>query len=186
MTTATKPITLEEFMALPEYTEGHYELIAGEVITVHGFNGRQAIVASDLIHAVSRFAEDHDLGHLMIGGYFQVRSEPDWAVLPCGAIVSNARLSRIFREETAFDGGPDLAIEVITETNPAPHIARKISAYFDGGSRRIWVVDVPVRQVTVHRDDRTSRTLREGETLTSDDASFTVDGFELPLHELFA
>jgi hypothetical protein len=40
--------------------------------------------------------------------------------------------------------------------------------------------------VTVYRPDGTARVLHTGDTLTSDDAAFTVERFELAVAEIFA
>jgi Uma2 family endonuclease len=58
--------------------------------------------------------------------------------------------------------------------------------YLDAGSERVWVVRPDSRTVTVYRADRTARILRQPEVLDSDDAGFTVNGFELPVAAVFA
>jgi hypothetical protein len=49
----------------------------------------------------------------------------------------------------------------------------------------VWVVRPEARTVTVHLRDGDSHTYGIGDTLTSDDAGFGIDGFEMSLDDLF-
>ena len=66
-----------------------------------------------------------------------------------------------------------------------PEIAAKVETYLESGSQRVWVERHDDGTVTVHRPDWSARVLQRGETLTSDDAGFPVDGFTLPVEEIF-
>ena len=62
---------------------------------------------------------------------------------------------------------------------------RKVNGYLANGTSRVWYVFPEDRVIVVHRPDSTSRTFHVGDTLTSDDAGFAVDGFALSLADLF-
>ncbi|MBN8831892.1 MAG: Uma2 family endonuclease [Sphingomonadales bacterium] len=69
---------------------------------------------------------------------------------------------------------------------PSKLIQTKVETYLRCGSQRVWVVEPKTQTVTVHRPNSDSHTYHRGETLTSDDAAFAVEGFALPLDELFS
>ena len=79
-----------------------------------------------------------------------------------------------------------LAVEIISPTDRLTRAATKAGGYLDAGSRRVWVVNPRRRTVAVYRPDAEPRVLAVGGTLTSDDAGFEVDGFELMVDAIFS
>ena len=77
---------------------------------------------------------------------------------------------------------PDLAVEVLSEGNTPREMARKVSEYFDGDCRLVWLVDPRTRTVTVFTSAADEITLTEKQTLTGGDV---LPGFRLPLRKLF-
>jgi Uma2 family endonuclease len=65
-------------------------------------------------------------------------------------------VSLTFPEQTAgdankwFQGSPMIAVEVVSPSNSAREIARKISVYLHHGAHEVWVVYPEDRQVHVH------------------------------------
>ena len=49
-----------------------------------------------------------------------------------------------------LDGAPDLAIEIISESEDRSDAARKIVEYFESGARQVWTVQPLTKSVTVH------------------------------------
>ncbi len=45
---------------------------------------------------------------------------------------------------------PDLAVEVLSESNTKSEIDQKLREFFDSGTRLVWIVDLPSRSVTVY------------------------------------
>ena len=60
-----------------------------------------------------------------------------------------------------------------------------VAEYLAAGSERVWAVRPEQRTVIVFSADGEVRTLRIGDTLTSADAGFAVDGFALPVADIF-
>ena len=50
-------------------------------------------------------------------------------------------------------GAPDVAVEVVSPSDTAAEVARKVAEYLAGGSQRVWVVYPSVRRVVIHRAD---------------------------------
>jgi len=82
----------------------------------------------------------------------------------------------------AWDMVPDLAVEVVSESNSAQEVVQKVVDYLSGGSRLVWVVYPDVKQVHVYTDLTSARILTEPAELDGGDL---VPGFRLSLTELF-
>ena len=82
----------------------------------------------------------------------------------------------------AWDMVPDLAVEVVSESNSAQEVIQKVVDYLSGGSRLVWVVYPDVKQVHVYTDLTSARILTE---LAELDGGDLVPGFRLSLTELF-
>ena len=78
---------------------------------------------------------------------------------------------------------PDLAVEVLSESNTAEEMARKLREYFAAGVRLVWMIDPRDRTATVFTGPELSRMLDETHTLDGGDV---LPGFQLPLRDLFA
>lgn len=78
---------------------------------------------------------------------------------------------------------PDLAVEVLSPSNTAKEMERKLEDYFGSGVRLVWYVDPAKRTAEVFTAVGRSVVLREGDTL---DGGEVLPGFALPLAQLFA
>lgn len=77
---------------------------------------------------------------------------------------------------------PDLAVEILSESNTASEMGRKRADYFRSGTRAVWTIDPRAEAAEVHLPDNGSRTLRQGDTLTGDPV---LPGFSVTLTNLF-
>jgi Uma2 family endonuclease len=82
-----------------------------------------------------------------------------------------------------FLGAPDLAVEIISPSESARHIERKIALLLAHGSAAVWVIYPDSRTVHVHTPDRKSISLAQDEVLTLPDF---LPGWELPVSGIFA
>jgi Uma2 family endonuclease len=186
-TVAERLLTEEEFLALPEDPEGRkLELLDGKVVRMSQPGEEHARVARNLFLFLLSFARAHRLGEVFFDLGFRLRADPDRIVNPDVAMVAPGSL-RPDRDRTrTIPGPPALAVEVVSPTDRDRDIADKVLEYLEAGAQRVWVVRPTTRTVTVHRPDNTARTFHASETLTSDDAGFAIEGFALPVADVFA
>jgi len=79
---------------------------------------------------------------------------------------------------------PDLAIEVLSDSNTPAEMRLKREDYIRGGTRLVWIIDPDARTVAVYTQvDPPDRVLRVGDTLTGDPV---LPGFALVLADFFA
>jgi Uma2 family endonuclease len=77
---------------------------------------------------------------------------------------------------------PDLAVEVISPTDIAEDVETKLDEYLRAGTRLVWLVYVPTRNVWAYKPDGTAKLYRTADTLSGDDVLL---GFSVPVAELF-
>jgi Uma2 family endonuclease len=101
--------------------------------------------------------------------------------LPDVAFVSIARVPEERSRVPTL--APDLAAEVLSESNTREEIAQKIREYFQSGTRLVWVIDPPTRSVAVYENaGQPQRTLAVTDVLEAGDV---LPGFSLPVADLF-
>ena len=78
---------------------------------------------------------------------------------------------------------PDLAIEVISESNTPGEMQRKLRDYFAAEVRLVWYIDPRSRTAMVYTAVDNGELLTEVDVL---DGGAVLPGFSLPLNKLFA
>ncbi|MGE0600147.1 MAG: Uma2 family endonuclease [Dehalococcoidia bacterium] len=179
-------LTADEFWELPEPPQGgRTELVAGRVVTEMPVGRLHAKLAARLLRAIGDFVDQHRLGETHVELGHRTSRSPDSVRAPDVSFVAKDRLAG-----TASDGflefAPTLAIEVISPGDREGDVAAKVEEYFDGGAERVWIVRPRNKTITVHRPGGDAHTYTVRDTLSSDDAAFEVDGFELNLEQFFA
>lgn len=86
-------------------------------------------------------------------------------------------------DEPIPDLAPDLAVEVLSESNTVREMERKRKEYFAAGVRLVWIVDGKERTVTVYTGPEACVVLGEDQVL---DGGTVLPGFTLALRDLFA
>ncbi len=85
--------------------------------------------------------------------------------------------------EAIPDLAPDLAVEVLSDSNTPAEIARKLGEYFADGTRLAWVIDPDARTARAHTSPEVWADLTAADAL---DGADVLPGFLLPLADLFA
>jgi Uma2 family endonuclease len=183
MSTVTiRLLTFEEFERLPEQAEpGKRELLDGEVIEMppadreHGnFSEQIFIWLREAVAAAHVRGEAAELGEVHIEMGYR---------LPGSAYVQpDVSITHAAQEYAKYlNGSPAIAIEVVSESNTAEDMEKKVGLYFRYGAREVWRVYRDPVHIVVHLPDYTSRTIRQGSLTTP-----LLSGFELLLADLQA
>ena len=130
---------------------------------------------------VDAYADANDLG-VANGPDAHMRVESGDIRLPDVTFVSKARAPT--RDVPVPTLSPDLIVEVLSASNTAAEIDRKLRAFFAGGTRLAWVIDRRTRTVAIHRGTvGPAATLGEAGALDGEDV---LPGFAMPVADLFA
>ncbi|MDQ2898776.1 MAG: Uma2 family endonuclease [Acidobacteriota bacterium] len=181
MTTMTGPMTVDEFLALPEKEGVRMELSDGvlieEEITLGNANPRDERVKANFNRILVIFADQHQLGEVFPESIFKMKGsarEPDVAFISAKRLIPG-------RPETYLAGAPDIAIEIVS-SDKAAELERKIEQYFEGGAKFVWVAYPDRRVIRVCDPTLNARFLHEDQFLEAPDV---LPGFRVSVSKFF-
>jgi Uma2 family endonuclease len=162
-----------------------YEVVDGKIVENPPMGARESILASYLLVLISPIARSNRLGWVVNETLFMIDPARKLKRRPDVAFVSAERWSlklQVPASET-WDVVPDLTVEVISESNSANAVARKIDEYFKAGVRIVWVIYPITNKIYVYDSPTQVRILQLGDELNGEGI---IPGFHVPLSALFA
>ena len=182
MTTATRLMTAEELLNLPD--DGfRYELIRGELKKMSPAGQTHGEYASNINISLGAYAKSNRLGKTYVADTgFILATDPDHVFAPDMAFISNARLERHGESSGFFPAAPDVAVEVISPNDRYTEVEEKVADWLEAGCRAVIVVNPRRRSVNVHRSPTSVAALTESDELQVDDV---VPGWRMPVREIF-
>jgi len=177
-----EPMSLADYIALPEDDFFRVELAAGRLVREPAPGFRHGRIASRLARLLWKATGDSDLGEIFFDTGFQLVAEPPTVRIPDVAFMSATRLAEHETDKVFFTTAPDLVAEVLSPSNSASEMQRKVVEYLDAGAHLVWVIDPETETVTVYRGRDDIRVLEAEEVL---DGSAVVPGLEVEVDALF-
>jgi Uma2 family endonuclease len=101
---------------------------------------------------------------------------------PDVAFVTTRRADEQCQNVRAFEGAPDLAVEILSPSDAPAEVRIKVAEYLAAGTRLVWVVDPESKTVTVYSSLFAPRVVGEGDLLDGEDV---VPGFSVLVREIF-
>ena len=173
-------LSLEEFLALPEEEGVRHELDEGELITMPTPAVIHAVVVQRINLILSRYVYEHRLGEVLANVSYLLSRKPAKTVRqPDLSFVSRQRFANAIGS-VLFEGAPELAVEVVSPSDSASDLNRKVKQYLAAGAREVWIAYPDTRTVHVHRSSRIE-VFKESDTLTSD----LFPGWSVKIAEFF-
>lgn len=158
-----------------------WEIVAGELVRVHEVSQEGGGVWARLAARLVPFVTARGLGHVPVCGRFLLREQPRTERRPDLAFVRAERI-RQRPIPDLFPGAPDIAIEVLSPSDPVGDAAAKARDYLAAGAEEVWLVNEGFQAITVFRRGVAPRSCSPGEVLES---PTLLPGFALALEELF-
>jgi Uma2 family endonuclease len=187
---APQRVTLDEFYAITG--DRRAEVVDGVIVyldldlerdAVTGASLRHGSVTTRLAAALGAHVYPGGLGELFDGSTgFVLRRSPPLVRCPDVGFVRAERLPGGV-PPGPLELAPDLAVEVLSPSNTAAEMTRKLADYFGHGTRIVWLVDPDAREVTVYSAGAIPRLLHDTDTLDGGDV---LPGFSTPVAALFA
>ena len=178
---ATTAVRLTAEEATARAPGGRWELVRGEVITHVPVQPEHG----DWVQAISTAVENQLGGrHRALMGPeigFIVSRNPDTVRAPDWSFTWREQ-AEARRRGAWIEGGPHLAVEVISPDELWRDVQEKVDEYLGAGSQLVWVVNPQARTVHVIRPDAPIAVLHVGDSLTADPV---FSGLALPLADLF-
>ena len=177
-------LTVEEFDRLPDEERRLYELVRGELVPVfeagmtaarYGHN----YVRDTIVEELRQYARRRNAGRAVAEQDF--RLTPETVRRPDAAFLRAERVARIDPETSIIDGAPDLAVEVVSDSDSAEALERKTDEHRAAGCEAVWLVYWRLKKIYVHTADGV-REFRDDDALTG---APLLPGFSVPLSRIF-
>ncbi|MDE2950450.1 MAG: Uma2 family endonuclease [Chloroflexota bacterium] len=173
-----------EIVEQPEYADRVLELVEGELVEMSKPTRIHGVVTMRLALRIASFVDAHELGEVTVGETgFVLERNPQGRDSVRGldiAFVNSERLPTP-PDDTWYEMGPDLAVEVISPNNKTSDTHLKVMQLLNAGTRLIWLVHPETRTVVAHTAEG-AVTLREDNTLSG---GAVLPGFELCVGDIF-
>ena len=161
-----------------------YEVIDGVRVEREPMGAFETVLASWLCYLLNSFAAGRKLGLAVSEVLFVLNAQRNLRRRPDVAFVSYARWpTPVMARESAWNVVPDLAVEVVSPSNLAEEIDRKITDYFQSGVRLVWVFYPDSGRVYVYQSPTQVSILERTDTL---DGGEVLPGLQLPIAQLYA
>jgi Uma2 family endonuclease len=157
-----RSITAEEFAAM-EPGDDRTELIRGQVVimTPPGFD--HMVISGNIVELIGSYVRAQGLGKVLGEGGFKIERDPDTVLAPDASFIQSSRMPP---RGTGFpELGPDLVFEVVSPSDLARDVNRKVQIYLSAGLQMVCVVWPDTREIQVCTPDGTTRTFHENEQL---------------------
>ncbi len=181
VTTKSKQITLEEFLALPE-TKPASEYIDSKIIQKPMPKGKHSIIQAELIIALNGILKPQKIARAFpeLRCTFGGRS-----TVPDVSVFTWERIPRDRNGEIAdsFQVAPDWTIEILSPNQSQTKVTKNILHCLDNGTKLGWLIDTSEQSVLVYFPQQQPAFLE-----TATDVLPTPDfaqAFELTLGQLF-
>ena len=173
--------TEDDVLAIHARENRLYELVDG-ILVEKGMGYSESMLAGAVLSFIRAFVLPRRLG-LVTGADGMMRLFPGLVRIPDVAFAAWDRLPNRRVPRTPIpDLVPNLAVEVLGESNPEREMQRKVGEYFRNGVELVWLIDPRDRTARVYRSTSDVRVLGERDAL---DGGTVLPGFELPLADLF-
>jgi len=139
-------------------------------------------IAARLIMKLGPYVVDHKLGEVFTEAAGFILN-PTTVYAPDVSFLRRDRVPYGATMKKFFPGAPDLAIEVLSQSDRFSAIRRKGLDYLDAGTQLVWIITPHDYSATILRAQGLEGRIGEDGML---DGENVVPGFRCALHDLFA
>ena len=172
-------MTVEQFAQMDTADTEDYELVEGELIPLPSGIPIHIEIRDLVGHLIWDYFRGNPLGKAFAEMDFQLADDtvrrPDVSI-----ILGKERLRHIDRYKIPVRLAPDIAVEVLSPSERAVELRRKVRDYLGAGSREVWLLDHENGEVLVHTPAGI-RMLQGADILQSE----LLPGFSVALTALF-
>jgi Uma2 family endonuclease len=157
------------------------ELVDGTLVE-KAMGQREALLGGFVYQQLDIFAVGHDLG-VVYPADAPFRILPRQVRLPDASFFTWDRIGGEIPKEPIPRRIPDLAAEVISESNTQEEMRRKLRDYFTSGVQVVWIIYPKTETAELYTAPTRKRRIPRDGAL---EGGKLLPGFSLPLKELFA
>ena len=173
------PLTVEDFLALPE-GDITYELVDARAVPKMSPKYFHASVQLALLFVLERILAKS--GRILPKWAVRLqRKEKDWIPVPDLLYISYDRLPKDWFKDEPCPVAPELALEIISPGQTIGDLTEKAGDYLKAGVLRVWVIDPSAKSLTVFYPESPPQTFK-GEMTLADEL---FPNLELTVREIF-
>jgi Uma2 family endonuclease len=172
-------MTVEEFARMSTSETEDYELVAGELVPLPSANPMQAYIRGRLEQVLWNYFDHNPTGVVL--SEVDCRINENTVRRPDLAIFVAGRLDGVDRTKIPLPFAPDIAVEVLSPSEIASAVNRKVLQYLAGGSKEVWVLDRENHEIFIQTDE-SIRLLRGDVVLETP----LLPGFSAPMSKILA
>jgi len=179
---ATKLITAEEFMNMPEPADGSkQELLRGEIVTMAMNQDEHCLVQAHMVWLLKNVVYPGKLGWVLTENAVTIERDPDTVR---GPDISFYSIHRVPNRPHGYNPlPPDLVVEILSPSDRRGAVRDKIREYIRAGVPLIWLVDPELQIATVYAGSIRGVEHDSADTITGGDV---LPGFACKVAEFFA
>ncbi len=182
MTRQKTLLTADQFYEFCCRNDGRYELVDGKVVKLAPANQQHGNIAFNISGSLFVYSRDSGIGRGGVETGYRVQQDPDTVRGPDVSFNLRSRQAGESASAGFVPGAPDIAVEIVSPSNTAAEMERKVGEYLAAGAQRVWIVDPPSRVVVVHRADSAPVNYAGDAVITDEEL---LPGFSLPLPDIF-
>ena len=171
----TKPgLTEEDFYRLAD-EDSDWEYLDGRIVMHSPASYHHEDLFVFLIALMRAFADERG-GFSVLGSRYPMRLDARWSPEPEIVVVREARRALLTKQR--LEGPADLAVEIVSESDPRLDYREKLPRYREAGIEEIWIVNPFTTEVLVETkltDNYAARTLHSGRLDSTVLAGFWID-----------
>jgi Uma2 family endonuclease len=173
--------TERDVLAIYERDKKLCELVDG-ILVEKPMGYEESVIAAEIIRRIGNFVRRRKLG-IVAGEAGMLKLARGLIRIPDVSYVSYSRLPGRKRPRQPIPRlAPNLAIEVLSESNTAREMQEKLVEYFGAGVELVWFVDVQNQSIEVFKAPNSSVVFRSTQIVTG---GAVLRGFRLKVGELF-
>jgi Uma2 family endonuclease len=170
-------MTVEEFARMDTADTENYELVAGELVPLSSPTLKHNRIRDLLARFLGNFFESNPIGEAVTEIDCQLSA--DTVRCPDIAIFLADRLRDVDSEKSPTPFAPDIAVEVLSPSQTAMELRRKVRDYLRAGTKEIWLLDYSNGELMIQT--KTGILALQGAEVLE---SSLVPGFSVPVADL--
>jgi Uma2 family endonuclease len=178
----TQRMTFEE-AALLDPDEQPGEIVDGEWVPVTRGTWRHGEIASAINFLLRLYAREHEGWSVSVADPgVKLSRSPDRLRGPDVAMVRAERVPRGKGVDGWLEGAPDVAVEVVGDSQSISDMTKKALEYLAAGAKMVWLVDAEPQRIVLFTPPDHVRILGPEDTLEGGDV---LPGFRCKVAEIF-
>jgi Uma2 family endonuclease len=141
-------MTVEQFAQMHTADTEDYELVEGELIPLSSGTYLHNRIRDLIVHLLWSYFKGNPIGAAV--AEYDCRIAPDTVRRPDLSIFFLERLRQIVPDHVPAPLAPDIAVEILSPSESAVDIRRKVRDYLRAGSSEVWLVDHSNGEVQLH------------------------------------